>query len=73
MAQFEKTILALKDRFGDQVSTGSSVLDLHASDEAHHRAVSAAVRLTTAQLFPMVLGHPWKVTSFRFTAVLRWT
>ncbi len=39
MAQYQSTIKALKDSLGDRVSTGSSVLDLHASDEAHYRPV----------------------------------
>lgn len=39
MTQFSATIQALKDSLGDRVSTGSSVLDLHAQDEAHFRPV----------------------------------
>ena len=39
MTQFSATIQALKDSLGDQVSTGSSVLDLHAKDEAHFRPI----------------------------------
>lgn len=37
MTQHNSTIQALKDLLGERVSTGSSVLDLHASDEAHFR------------------------------------
>lgn len=36
MRQFSSTIQALKDSLGDRISTGESVLDLHASDEAHY-------------------------------------
>ncbi len=35
MQQHNSTIQALKDALGDRVSTGDSILDLHASDEAH--------------------------------------
>jgi len=39
MTQFSATIQALKDSLGERVSTGSSVLDLHANDEAHFKPV----------------------------------
>jgi len=34
-----QTIQSLKDKLGDRVSTGASVLDLHAHDEAHYKPV----------------------------------
>lgn len=37
MADFDSTIVALKDSLGEKVSTGSSILDIHASDEAHFK------------------------------------
>ncbi len=37
MTDFNSTVVALKDALGDKVSTGVSVLDLHASDEAHFK------------------------------------
>jgi len=37
MTDFNSTVVALKDALGEKVSTGSSVLDLHARDEAHFK------------------------------------
>jgi len=34
-----QTVQALKDKLGDRVSTGASILDIHAHDEAHYAPV----------------------------------
>ncbi|WP_349434764.1 FAD-linked oxidase C-terminal domain-containing protein [Pararhizobium sp. A13] len=51
-------LVALKERFGENVVTGASVRDLHARDESHHAAVSPDVVVfaeTTQDVADLVL------------------
>jgi len=68
MTQFTATVQALKAKLGEKVSTGSSILDHHAHDEAHYRPIRPdavvfpestddvvdIVRLCAAELCPII-------------------